>query len=73
MPIVIIGTRGRTVADASGTSTTTVCNWCRQVVSLKPVRQKRYLTLFFVPFIPLEKGKPALQCPNCEALYHRSE
>ncbi len=73
MPIIIVGTRGRTVADSSASSTTTVCNHCGKVVSLRPVRQKRYFSLFFVPLFPLEKGKAAYQCPECKTLYHRSE
>ena len=73
MPIIIFGTRGRTVADANASSTTTVCSSCQRVVSLQPVRNKRYFTLFFVPIFPIEKGKPAYKCPECNALYHRSE
>ncbi|KAA3664158.1 MAG: zinc ribbon domain-containing protein [Chloroflexi bacterium] len=73
MPIIIFGTRGRTVTDSTGSPTTSVCNQCGNVVSLQPVRQKRYFSLFFIPIIPLEKGKPAFKCPECKALYHRSE
>ena len=73
MPIIIFGTRGRTVADDSAQSVTSSCGNCGQLVSMKPVRRKRYFSLFFIPIIPLEKGTAAMQCPNCKTLYQRRE
>jgi hypothetical protein len=73
MPIIIFGTRGRTVADNSAQSVTANCTHCNQFVTLQPVRRKRYFSLFFIPVIPLDKGKAAMQCPNCKTLYQRQE
>ena len=73
MPIIIVGTRGRTVKDGTVDATTTICNHCGELVSMQSVRHKRYLTLFFVPLIPLEKGRAAMQCPNCKTLFYRRE
>lgn len=71
MPIIIVGARGRTVPDESGSPKKTVCNSCGNVVSLQPVRTRRYFTLFFIPLLPLEKGRAGYRCPQCRALYHR--
>lgn len=71
MPIIIFGTRGRTVDDHSAQPVTGHCSHCGQIVTFEPVRRKRYFTLFFVPVIPLEQGDAALRCPRCETLFRR--
>lgn len=73
MPIIIFGTRNRTVSDQSGNPKTTVCGSCGNVVSLEPVRMRRYFALFFIPLIPLGNGRAGYRCPQCQALYHRQE
>ncbi len=73
MPIIIVGTRGRTVHDSSGQATTSICRHCSELVSFAPVRRKRYFTIFFIPLFPLEKGQAAIQCPNCKTMYQRKE
>lgn len=73
MPIIIFGTKGRVVPDSSASKHTTTCGYCREVVTLEPVRNKRYFSLFFVPIFPLEKGEAAWRCPNCKKLFLRRE
>lgn len=71
MPIIIFGTKGKVVADNSATTQTMTCGYCREVVAMEPVRNKRYFSLFFVPIFPLEKGEAAWRCPNCKKLFLR--
>ena len=73
MPIIIFGTKGRVAPDRSATTQTTTCGYCQEIVSMEPVRNKRYFSLFFVPIFPLEKGEAAWRCPNCKKLFLRRE
>jgi predicted nucleic acid-binding Zn ribbon protein len=73
MAIIIFGTKGKVVPEHSATGQTTTCSYCREIVSMEPVRTKRYFTLFFVPLFPLEKGEAAWRCPNCKKLFLRRE
>ena len=73
MPIIIFGTKGRVVGDSGASSQTTTCGYCREIVSMEPVRNKRYFSLFFIPIFPLEKGEAAWRCPNCKKLFMRRE
>jgi hypothetical protein len=73
MLFIIVGTKGKAVADPSGEKRITTCGQCGQSVILEPVRMKQYFSLFFVPLIPLNKGKPAYRCPQCKTLYARQE
>ncbi len=73
MAIIIFGTKGRVVADASASKQTTTCRYCGEVVAMEPVRNKRYFSLFFVPVFPLEKGEAAWRCPNCKKLFQRRD
>lgn len=73
MAIIIFGTKGRVVPDSSASKQNTTCRYCGEVVTMEPVRNKRYFSLFFVPVFPLEKGEAAWRCPNCKKLFLRRE
>jgi hypothetical protein len=73
MPIIIFGTKGRVVPDKSASKQATTCSYCGKVVDMEPVRNKRYFSLFFIPLIPLGKGKAAWRCPNCKKMFLRRE
>lgn len=73
MAIIIFGTKNRVVPEDNAATKTTTCAYCQQVVTMEPVRQKRYFSLFFVPIFPLEKGETAWRCPNCKKLFLRRE
>ena len=73
MPIVIWGTRSRTVPDHEATTFMNTCRNCGQTVTFEPVRMKQYFSLFWVPLIPLGKGKAAVRCPNCDTKYERRD
>ena len=73
MPIIIFGTKNRAVADREAAGFMGMCRNCGQTVQFEPVRMKQYFSLFFVPLIPLGKGKAAVRCPNCDTKYERKE
>lgn len=73
MPIIIFGTKARVVADDNASKQTSTCGYCRELVQMEPVRNKRYFSLFFIPILPLEKGEAAWRCPNCKKLFLRRE
>jgi hypothetical protein len=73
MPIVIFGTKGKAVPDHEASGFSGMCRNCGQTVLFEPVRMKQYVSLFFVPLIPLGKGKAAVRCPNCDTKYERQE
>ncbi len=68
---IIFGTRQRTVKDHEATATTFRCPHCQQIAQFEPVKIRNYFALFFVPLIPMEKGKPAYRCTNCQTKYAR--
>ncbi|MCB9419781.1 MAG: zinc ribbon domain-containing protein [Ardenticatenaceae bacterium] len=68
---IIFGTRQRTVKDHEATATTFRCPHCQQIAQFEPVKIRNYFALFFVPLIPLEKGKPAYRCTNCQTKFAR--
>lgn len=68
---IIFGTHQRTIKDHNATTTTSRCGHCQQLVQLEPVKIRTYFALFFVPLIPLEKGKLAYRCPSCKTKYMR--
>lgn len=73
MAIIIVGVKNRIVKDDTGQKRTTQCGQCGKLVSLEPVRIRKYFSLFFIPLIPLNKGNAAYRCPNCKTMYTRRE
>ncbi len=71
MPIIIFGTKGKAVRDHEVAEFLGSCRNCGETVMFEPVRMKQYVSLFFIPIIPLGKGDPAIRCPNCDTKYKR--
>lgn len=71
MAIIIFGTKGKVVPENGAATQTTTCGYCREIVTMEPVRNKRYFSLFFVPIFSLEKGEAAWRCPKCKKLFLR--
>ena len=71
MPIIIFGSKNRTVPDREGSTFIGPCRNCGQTVTFEPVRVKPYFSLYWIPLIPLGKGTAAARCPNCDVKYER--
>ncbi|MCP4425110.1 MAG: zinc-ribbon domain-containing protein [Chloroflexi bacterium] len=69
---IIFGTRQRTVKDREASTTTSRCGYCQQITQFEPVKIRTYFALFFVPLIPLEKGKLAYRCTSCQTKFARN-
>lgn len=69
MPFVIYGTRaGKLEDDLQGQSVAGQCGNCGQQNMFRPVKQRRFFSLFWIPLIPFNT-RHMIQCPNCMALY----
>lgn len=67
--IVIFGMKqGEPRPDPGGQAVTMQCPVCGQTGSFQPVKSGRFISLFFVPLIPIGASR-AIQCPNCRSLF----
>ena len=45
------------------------CARCGQFGVFKPRRAQTFVHLFWIPLIPIDAGRPLIECPNCEARF----
>lgn len=46
------------------------CGKCGLLSEMREYKWRRWLTLFFVPVIPLSKGESVLMCERCDASFY---
>ena len=68
---LIIGIRMVRTLVKGGLRVRKPCSRCGLLSDLREYRWRRWLTLFFVPVIPLSKGESVLTCERCEASFYR--
>lgn len=68
--IFIIGIRDIKTRVKNGLEARRYCDRCRMLSDMREHRWTRFITLFFIPLIPISKGDSALVCNRCEAAYH---
>ena len=65
----IIGMRFVTWGS-SGSGRQMRCGQCNTVGEFVDKKGMRFITLFFIPVIPISGTKHLLQCPTCGTRYH---
>jgi len=67
---VLVGTKTVMTEVPGGRRVQEHCDVCGRVTELREVRARNYLTLFFIPLIPLgSSSRRALRCTACKTCY----
>ena len=67
---LIIGIRMVRTLVKNGLRVRKQCGKCGLLSDMQEYRWRRWLTLFFVPVIPLSKGESVLMCERCDASFY---
>jgi hypothetical protein len=67
--IILFGTR-TIVSRDDREPAKAACPQCRQQTQMIPMKSRQWFTLFFIPVLPLSKGKPICQCQSCGAQFY---
>jgi predicted RNA-binding Zn-ribbon protein involved in translation (DUF1610 family) len=65
MLFVIAGTREIIRAGGTHSSQVRHCPQCGQPMRFRDATRRTYLTLFFIPILPLGAGRDGLACESC--------
>lgn len=66
---VILGTKTVRSDAPSGLRVRRSCPACGMISEMREQRWRNYFTIFFIPLIPLGKGRSALVCSRCESAF----
>ena len=71
---IIFGTKWKYKKKPGGLKVAKVCPNCGRDGEFFESVPKQYISLYFIPLIPISQKNPVLECPNChERFYMHSQ
>ena len=67
--IIFFGTRQVLRDDDRPGGGVRECPRCGRFVVFKPRRARTFVHLFWIPLIPVDAGRPLIECPSCQARF----
>ncbi len=67
---VIFGTSWKYKKKPGGMRIVKVCPNCRRDGEFYEVVPKQYISLYFIPLIPISEKNSLLECPNCHKKFY---